>query len=76
MDSLREKGNMVRVSIMNPAPDLETFQQIRKGEKKPDRVHFVEVLVDEEIKHFIIENVPNEKWVPAPPECSLGRYFL
>ena len=63
---------MLRVPTTNPFPDFETFRQVLKGEKEPHRVHFVEVLVDEEIKHFILENVLDEKWVPAPPECGLA----
>ena len=63
---------MLRVPTTNPFPDFETLRQVLKGEKEPHRMHFVEVLVDGEIKQFIIENVLNEKWVPAPPECSLG----
>lgn len=66
---------MLRVPTTNPFPDFETFRKVLKGEKEPERVHFVEVLVDEEIKQYMIENVRDKKWVPAPAESSVGDTF-
>jgi len=64
---------MLKLPIKNPSPDFETFKRVLKGEKEPDRVHFVEAWVDEEIRQFITENLMDERWVPAPPESSALR---
>lgn len=36
-----------------------------KGEKKADKVHFVELLMDSEIKKCIIEHCLGEKWIDS-----------
>jgi len=62
---------MYKFPLKNPSPDFESFKKVLKGEKKPERVYFVEMWVDEEIRKFITENLIGDKWVPAPPEYSL-----
>jgi len=52
----------------NPEPDFEGLITVLKGEKKPARVHFVELLMDEEIKKTVVEKFFGEKWIPYSPE--------
>lgn len=64
---------MLKLPVRSPSPDFETFKRVLKGEAEPERVHFVEVWVDEEIRQFIMENLLGQKWIPAPSEYSLLR---
>ena len=57
--------------LKSPSPDFESFVRVIKGEKEPERVHFVELLIDEEIKKAVIEKVMGEKWNP-PPRLLFG----
>ena len=52
---------MLKVPLKNPKPDFEEFKRVIKGERKAKRVHFVELLADQEIINFIIENFLKEK---------------
>ena len=52
------------VPLKNPSPDFESFKKVIKGEKEPERVHFVEVTIDPEIQKSIVENLMGEKWIP------------
>ena len=54
---------MFKFPLKNPSPDFESFRQVLKGEKKPDKVYFVELGVDIEVMRFITENLMGEKWV-------------
>ena len=54
-----------------PSPDFESFEKVLKGEEKPQRVYFVELWVDEEVRKFVTEKFMGRRWVPAPPEYSL-----
>jgi uroporphyrinogen decarboxylase len=47
--------------LKNPKPDFESFIQILDGIKKPEKVHFAEIVIDEEIKKFIVVNCFNER---------------
>ena len=46
-----------KVPLKEPKPDFETFREVLEGKKKAGRVHFVELLMDEEIKKYITENL-------------------
>ncbi len=50
--------------LKKPLPDFKAFEKVLKGEKKPEKVHFVEWGVDLEIRKFIVENIMKEKWIP------------
>lgn len=54
---------MPRFPLDNPSPDFETFAKVLRREEKPRRVHFAELLVDQEIMKSLVEAVIGEKWV-------------
>jgi len=56
--------------LRNPKPNFEELQNVIKGNKKAERVHFVELFTDPEITTFIIENLLGEK---AIPETLIGN---
>ena len=58
----------LKVPLKNPKPDFKTFREVLEGKKKAERVHFVELLMDEEIKKYITENLLGEKWGPYSAE--------
>lgn len=55
---------MPKTPVESPSPDYQSFEAVVRGEKEPQRVHFIEILVDEEVKKFIIEKVMGEKYAP------------
>ncbi len=57
---------MMQLLIKNPRPDFFELKNVLGGKKNPDKIHFVELWIDEEIKKIIIENCFNEKNVPPP----------
>jgi len=65
---------MLNVPLKNPMPNFEEFKKVIMGEKKAERVHFVELFADPEIVSFIIENFLGEKVVLWSPETR--RDFL
>jgi uroporphyrinogen decarboxylase len=54
----------------NPRPDFVQFVQVVKGSITPRKVHFVEVLIDEEVKKYIIENYLCEQNVDPLPSFA------
>ncbi len=46
--------------LNNPKPDFESLDKVIKGEKKPERVHFVEEFTDVEITNYIVRNMMEE----------------
>jgi uroporphyrinogen decarboxylase len=60
----------IKFPLKNPEPDFECFIKMLDGEKKPYRVYFAEVAVDEEIKKSIIEDYFNEKNFPPLYESN------
>jgi len=53
--------------LKNPEPDFEEFKKVIKG-KKAERVHFVELLMDYEVKKYITEKYFGEKWIDYSEE--------
>jgi len=60
---LKTISDMLKVPIKKPKPDFEEFKKVIKGEKDAEKVHFVELLMDLEIKKHITEKFINKKWV-------------
>jgi len=56
--------------LKNPEPDFEKFTDVLKGKRKPERVHFVELGIDGEVRQYIIENLFGEKWIPLTEETK------
>ena len=63
-----------RVPLKNPKPDFKSFREVLEGRKRAERVHFVELLMDEEIKKYITENLLGEKWVPYSAQTREGYW--
>jgi uroporphyrinogen decarboxylase len=61
---------MLKVPLKKPEPDFDEFLKICEGLKDPDRVHHVEVIVDEEIKKEIMEKHLDQKFHPP-----VGMFF-
>jgi len=61
---------MHRFPLQDPKPDYEYLLEFLSGTKEPDRALFCEMLIDEEIKKFIIENYFNE--ANFPPTVTFG----
>lgn len=61
---------MHQIPLNKPKPDYEELLGVLAGKKQPKSVHFVEMLVDEEIKKHIIENYFGEK--NYPPTVTFG----
>jgi len=49
-------------------PDFEIFEKVLKGEAEPGRVHFAELLVDEEVIRDILVNRMGISWIPLTEE--------
>jgi len=65
---------MLKVPLKNPKPDFEEFKRVIKGERKAKRVHFVELLADQEIINFIIENFLGDRAITF--SCETKESFL
>ncbi|HEB31594.1 MAG TPA: hypothetical protein ENI15_12075 [Spirochaetes bacterium] len=63
---------MVDIPFKNPKPDFDMMVKVLNGDVIPDKVITAELLIDEEIKKFIIENYFNEKNVPPPSAQRFG----
>jgi uroporphyrinogen decarboxylase len=61
---------MIKIPLKNPKPDFVELLKVLSGEKKPEKVHFVEMLIDEEIKKILIEDYFGEK--NYPPTVTFG----
>ena len=61
-----------KILLENPLPDFETLEKVLRGEKGPQRVHFLELGVDQEVIKYIIENAMGEKWTPLTEENKEG----
>ena len=45
-------------------PDFNSLERVLRGEKEPEKVYFVELLIDEEIIKYVVENIWTEQWFP------------
>ena len=61
---------MRKFPLDNPKPDFENLLKVLAGKKEPDKVLFCEMLIDEEIKGYIIENHFGQK--NYPPTVTFG----
>lgn len=53
-----------------PQPNFDELLETLQGKRLPTKVHFIEMLIDEEIKRFIIENIFHER--NYPPVVTFG----
>ncbi|MBS3788654.1 hypothetical protein KGY79_10725 [Candidatus Bipolaricaulota bacterium] len=49
--------------LEDPNPDVEEFESVVLGEKPPERVHFAELLFDEEPMKYITEKYLGRDWI-------------
>jgi uroporphyrinogen decarboxylase len=61
---------MIKIPLSKPSPDFEELSAVLLGKKKSSKVHFVEMLIDEEIKKALIEDYFGE--VNYPPTVTFG----
>lgn len=61
---------MIKFPLKNPKPDFVYLLNVLAGVKEPNSVPLCEMLIDEEIKKFIIEKYFNE--VNYPPTVTFG----
>jgi uroporphyrinogen decarboxylase len=54
------------IPVKNPRPDFEDLANVLRGSGKNDRLHYAELLIDEEIKKTILEDYLNENYFPPP----------
>ena len=60
------KSPMLELPVKNLKPDFEDLVKTLKGTGKTNRLHYAELLIDEEIKKSILENYLCEKYFPPP----------
>lgn len=67
---------MFNLMLQNPQPDFDEFKAVLRGEKKPRRVHLVELSMDGDIMQALTEGFLDEKWLvwthgfeKVPPEA-------
>lgn len=63
---------MPQFELARPKPDFDHLVQVLNGEKEPQRVLFAELLIDEEVKKHLYEQVFGEKNVPPPTAQRFG----
>ena len=63
---------MVNIPFKTPKPDFDLMSKVLNGDVITDKVIMAELLIDEEVKKFIIENYFNEKNVPPPSAQRFG----
>ncbi len=61
---------MHRFPLKNPKPDFDHLLEVLAGRRQPEKVLFAEMLIDEEIKKYIVENLFCE--VNYPPTATFG----
>jgi len=58
----------LKVPLEKPEPDFEELKNVLLGNQKAERVHFVELLMDYEMKKYITEKIIGEKWIEYSEE--------
>lgn len=65
--------------LKNPKPDFYSLDKIIKGEKRSQRVHFVEEFADPEVIRYIVKNMMEEKFPELDellPSIGSNSHFL
>jgi uroporphyrinogen decarboxylase len=63
---------MIELPLLKPKPDFDHLVNVLSGRATPEQVMAVELLIDEEVKKFILENLFREKNVPPPSGQRFG----
>ncbi len=43
--------------LKNASPNFEEFEKMLKGEKAPEKVHYIEIGIDREVQEYIIDKM-------------------
>ena len=65
---------MMNPLLDHPSPDFAELERVLKGDQEPQRVHLVELLIDEEVLQAIVEHYLGEAWIPSTAESRV-RYL-
>ena len=60
--------------LNNPRPDFSSLEAVLKGDKRAERIHHIELALDQEIMDVISEKYIGSKWLPRDPD-NLERYY-
>jgi uroporphyrinogen decarboxylase len=63
---------MLEIPIKNPNPDFDNLAQVLSGNKIPQGIIAAELLIDEEVKKYIIEHYFHEINYPPPAAQRFG----
>ncbi len=63
---------MIEIPLKHPKPDFDELVKVLTGQLFPKRVIAAELLIDEEVKKFIIEHFFGEKNIPPPSAQRFG----
>jgi uroporphyrinogen decarboxylase len=53
-----------------PKPDIDSFTDVMKGNRKPEKVHLCELMIDSAVMKPILENFIGAKWVDMPDKTE------
>jgi len=63
---------MIEIPLKKPEPDFNNLVEVVEGRKEQNEVIFAELLIDEEVKKYIVENYFGYKNVPPPSSQRFG----
>jgi uroporphyrinogen decarboxylase len=72
-------SDAVRNQISNPRPDAEKLAAVIQGEAKPNKVHLGELIINNGVIQWVMENVLEREWVPLPEDGNreqMKRHLL
>ena len=71
---------MISPLLENPAPDFAALEQVLSGDREPERVHIIELRIDQEVLKAIGERSLDVGWTPwskyspdRPPEAYVKQ---
>jgi hypothetical protein len=62
--------------LEKPVADFERLMGVLSGKKPPDRVHPIELLIDEEILEAVSEGYLGKKWIKLSGDAMAQHYRL
>jgi len=64
----QKKERRMQFPLKNPQPDFEELKKVLKGEKKPQKVHFTEIVVDGEVMEYMAKEMMGTRLFYAEAE--------
>jgi len=65
---------MTAIQLADPAPDFAEFERVVRGEQPPQRVHQIELLMDQQIMQKVSEQYLRQRWEPLQDD-NADRYY-